>query len=382
MHGVDLEGRTLCGADFSDADLRGAILKDADLSGTRLAGADLSCLPSEKAPKDSRCPGGIRTNLADAILRRADATGANFENAKLSGATLRTFTTPEYAKLIQKGLPEGWTQLNDVKMRNADLTGADMIDVDFSGNSDLREVDLSSAMLKDADVSGVDLQDAIFQPNLLPNVSDIARAKNLEYMKYEDSPNALAQLRKLFEDGGFRDQARKITFALSDMETQKASFLEKGFRTIAFKWTCAYGMRPERTLELWSGLLLILWITYAVFIHAPGKSGIYIVRHVGNGEPVEEQIVPGPSTKPLRLWQFVYSEARIFFWAGFFCLMSAFNVGFKDIDFGRWLRLLPRTEYDLKAKGWARSVAGVQALLSIYLLALWVLTYFGHPFDY
>ena len=33
------------------------------------------------------------------------------------------------------------------------------------------------------------------------------------------------------------------------------------------------------------------------------------------------------------------------------------------------------------ATGWPRSVAGLQSLLSIYLLALWVLTYFGRPFD-
>lgn len=61
--------------------------------------------------------------------------------------------------------------------------------------------------------------------------------------------------------------------------------------------------------------------------------------------------------------------------------MSAFNIGFWDINFGRWLRLLPRTEYDLKAKGWVRTVAGLQALISVYLIALWVLTYFGRPFE-
>ena len=68
------------------------------------------------------------------------------------------------------------------------------------------------------------------------------------------------------------------------------------------------------------------------------------------------------------------------YWAVFFSLMSAFNIGFREIDFGRWLRLLPRTEFDLKAKGWMRTVAGFQSLLSVYL-ALWVLSYFGRPFE-
>jgi hypothetical protein len=35
----------------------------------------------------------------------------------------------------------------------------------------------------------------------------------------------------------------------------------------------------------------------------------------------------------------------------------------------------------LRATGWVRFVAGLQSLLSIYLLALWVLTYFGRPFE-
>jgi hypothetical protein len=50
------------------------------------------------------------------------------------------------------------------------------------------------------------------------------------------------------------------------------------------------------------------------------------------------------------------------------------------VDFGRWLRLLTTHEYDLKAVGWARTVSGCQSLLSVYLIALWVLTYFGRPF--
>jgi hypothetical protein len=65
----------------------------------------------------------------------------------------------------------------------------------------------------------------------------------------------------------------------------------------------------------------------------------------------------------------------------FFSAMSAFNIGFRDINFGRWLRLLTKRDYDIKALGWARTVAGFQSLISVYLIALWVLTYFGRPFE-
>jgi hypothetical protein len=35
----------------------------------------------------------------------------------------------------------------------------------------------------------------------------------------------------------------------------------------------------------------------------------------------------------------------------------------------------------MRATGWVRVAAGVQSLLSVYLIALWVLTYFGRPFE-
>jgi len=43
-------------------------------------------------------------------------------------------------------------------------------------------------------------------------------------------------------------------------------------------------------------------------------------------------------------------------------------------------RLQP-LEYMLRATGWVRVVSGIQSLLSVYLLALWALTYFGRPFE-
>jgi hypothetical protein len=40
-----------------------------------------------------------------------------------------------------------------------------------------------------------------------------------------------------------------------------------------------------------------------------------------------------------------------------------------------------RREFDLRARGWIRCVSGVQSLLGVALIALSLLSYFGHPFD-
>jgi hypothetical protein len=42
---------------------------------------------------------------------------------------------------------------------------------------------------------------------------------------------------------------------------------------------------------------------------------------------------------------------------------------------------LQTREYSLEAVGWVRVVSGAQSLLSVYLLAMWVLTQFGQPFE-
>jgi hypothetical protein len=60
--------------------------------------------------------------------------------------------------------------------------------------------------------------------------------------------------------------------------------------------------------------------------------------------------------------------------------LSAFHIGFRELNVGNWISRLQAREYALQAVGWVRVVAGVQSLLSVYLLAIWALTYFGRPF--
>ena len=68
-------------------------------------------------------------------------------------------------------------------------------------------------------------------------------------------------------------------------------------------------------------------------------------------------------------------------WDFISALLSAFSLGWRELNVGNWISRIQKREYTLRATGWVRSVAGLQSLLSVYLLALWVLTYFGRPFD-
>jgi hypothetical protein len=61
--------------------------------------------------------------------------------------------------------------------------------------------------------------------------------------------------------------------------------------------------------------------------------------------------------------------------------MSVLNLGVQGLDLGRWVRLIHRRDFDLQARGWIRSVAGLQSLVSVALLALAVISYLGHPIE-
>jgi len=58
-------------------------------------------------------------------------------------------------------------------------------------------------------------------------------------------------------------------------------------------------------------------------------------------------------------------------------ILSAFHIGWRDLNVGSWIARMQPREYTLRATGWVRLVSGLQFLISVYLLALWVVTYFG-----
>jgi len=126
-----------------------------------------------------------------------------------------------------------------------------------------------------------------------------------------------------------------------------------------------------------------------VAIHSSGESGLYRIYPADLTDapgtmPIKERVRPIELGQAASRWssrRILWREARVFGTAMFFSAMSAFNIGFRDINFGRWLRLLTRREYDISARGWARVIAGWQSLISVYLIALWILTYFGRPFE-
>lgn len=345
----------------------------------------------------------------------------------------RSHTRAELNEILEKNrdwVKSGEKSGESANLFHANLSGANLSGVNLIGafledanlilanliGANLADARLREAQLKDASLRWANLSGATFEPKSLPEVRGIAAASNLELVTYGDSPDALVQLRKQFQDGGFREQERKITYALKRREAEllwegcKARKTGDKTRAILwsadsnlancgsfilnrvfFDWTCQYGMSPGRPLSLGVVLWLLCSLVYFGIIHtSSSKTGLFRVYH----QSLELEADPSAHKEVIRIqaqkiaqhsllggiWEFLVRECSLLLPSMFFSLMSAFNIGFRDINFGRWLRLLTRQEFDMKAVGWARVVAGWQSLISVYFIALWVLTYFGRPF--
>jgi Pentapeptide repeats (8 copies) len=334
---ANLCGANLFRADLRNVDLRGAYLEGADLSGARLDGAHLE--------------------------------GANLINVHLSGAELHGADLSYYVYL-DVGT---WR----IEAKGADLSGADLYGADLYG-----------ADLNGAEVAGADFD---IRPDAVPDALDIYAAHNLSLLRFSNEPAGLVRLRAEFKDMGMRTQEAQLTCAIrrSDL-SRKAngryvySWPERAINTVFFDWTCQYGMSPGRPLLLMLGFGGYFTILYAIAQYFPRLGGIWIVwdeprldKTQGSDQP--QRMLGFPSVR-LRSRSRRFLSAVML--AAYFSLLSALRIGWSGLNFGTWISRMQLREYSLHASEWIRVVSGIQSLVSVYLVALAILTYFGTPFEY
>jgi hypothetical protein len=139
-------------------------------------------------------------------------------------------------------------------------------------------------------------------------------------------------------------------------------------------------MSPGRPLLIVAALAAILAIVYIFAQIDPGPNGgIWAIwddyrtkQSEGSKEP--QRLLDGfPSAS---------SDVSFLLLAFYFSLLSATRIGWRELNIGTWITRIQPHEYSLRATGWVRVVSGIQSLISVYLVALTILTYFGTPFEY
>ncbi|MGD8564148.1 MAG: hypothetical protein PVG03_16520 [Desulfarculaceae bacterium] len=192
-------------------------------------------------------------------------------------------------------------------------------------------------------------------------------------MTYKDSPHGLVELRQAFRKMGLREAERQLNYAINREERLRSEHtLWPYIQYVFFELTCGWGLYPGRPLLIMLGLIPFFAIPYLASMYTPGKDGIF---RYWDQERIHTSL-GSPEPQPLK-----YEYGNVELYALYFSFLSAFRIGWREVNVGNWIARMQPREYTLRATGWVRTVSGVQSLISVYLLALSVLTYFGRPFD-
>ncbi len=367
---------------FVNTNLEGAKLMDANLKGANLFGANLNRANLNRADLNG-------ANLSDTILTDTILIATKLNKAKLIIANLKG-TNLEAAKLFE-------AKLRKANLSGAYLKGAILLKSDLSG-ANLSKADLSGAELNKAVLVRTNLEDAVFfetkmvdtvyEPIHVPLVSTMSEVKGLASLRISDkgTPSGLNLLREAFKKAGMREQERQVTYAIKHGERIDKGIIERTFHLILFELTCKYGMYPGRPLRILLVLILIFSISYYIAIRfghqkignifllsfKEQKSGIWRVWPEDRIHKMQGQDNPDR----VRATGF-----GAFLWAVYVSLLSAFHFGWRDLNIGNWLARIHPQEFSLRTTGWVKVVSGIQSLISVYLVALWALSYFGRPFE-
>ena len=293
-------------------------------------------------------------------------------------------------------------------------------------NQKLSGVNFSYAILTNTNFSGANLDGVTFS-NASVVGANFLSAQNLENIKFNTTPIGLIDVRGKLRKQGSKESDRVLTYLIKKSEINQLK--EKGNKTqyfvnwLLFDFTCKWGLLPSKPIFIIFYLLIIcgfinfflLWCKSGedIYFYIPlivnDANGSYIETGKYLVQSVKSQIQPAISTSTSivdsdnrmykRLFILCYNTFRgikicgtckninvgffILFLRSFqYSLYSAFQIGWKELTVGSWFQRIQRKPYLLKSKGLIRFLSGCQSIVSAYLLALSVLTYFGHPFDW
>ena len=157
-----------------------------------------------------------------------------------------------------------------------------------------------------------------------------------------------------------------MTYAIKRSERLRMQPVERLFSWLLFDVTTHYGMSPGNALR-WLAILIVAFsIPYMVAIGFPLKAGIWaiwskdrICKEDGNELPArvtQDFLFPSARSK----WWGPGALTRLLLGSFYFSVLSAFSLGWRDLNVGAWISRLQPREYFLRGTGWARVISGIQ----------------------
>jgi len=302
--------------------------------------------------------------LPGSIIENADFSGTDFGGASLARSDLACTTfrdanfaitrTSEEAQYVADGADLRWCNL-----WRSDLTNARI------GASDLSGAFLQHTQLAGADLTGANLDGVVWEPDSGPAPERIAYARNLRGMTYLQTPQPLRTLRDQLRGAGFKDAAAEVTAVLKWRST---GILEK----VIFGFPCDFGASPFRPLGIAALAAVLFGGFYAAWLRAYPRAA-YIVIPRNPNQTASGAFREVPLVAPTTVWR----ALKIGFTLSLFTMVS---LGFKEFTPKEWLKLFLVREFDLRPAGKLRPWAGIQAMISVYLLLLSIWCLLDNPF--
>lgn len=323
---------------------------------------------------------GKDLRLAD--LSQSDIEESNLQGVNLSGASLEKAYIINHSDL-RNAILFG-TDFKNVKIWDSNLSGADARYADLSAAEILRS-DLTSANF---DFSN--LAETHFEPSAVTGLS-IFGAQGLATLQFF-YPKSIVALRKASGDAGMQREARAFTSAIKKNELRTAPISTRVFDEYLLGGALTdFGVNPWRPVGMLFALIPAFALIYCVSLVVERQTNIWVLHYTD--VPVEKN-QKAVRVRPRRMTPTALREhpgalvwnifGRLFYALRvglYFSCVSAFRIGWKDFNIGDWIARLQMRSYALKATGWIRTVSGFQSLLSLYLLVIWALSYFGSPFE-
>jgi uncharacterized protein YjbI with pentapeptide repeats len=379
LYAANLNGVLLSNTNFKDANLNNASLIKANLSyailsNTKMSRANLTRANLYRAKM-------IKTELFNANLSHADLSNTHLHEVKLTGANLAGANLKS-AQLINAFM--SFSNLTSTLFKKADLSNAILKDADLTNtqfdDANLTNVDFDGTAISNANFQNANLKGVNYLPDssTFPDMGNLSQNPTLHLMTYKNNSSGLYQLRNKFKKLGFREAERKLTYAIR--HTQRLlnhkpglfSHIDGFFNYVFFEYPTDWSMNPGKAITILLILILLFTLPYSMSIFKPSSDGIW---KVWNSARIRQDL--GAPDAKLMTAGIIKS-----FFIGFqFSVLSAFHMGWKDLNVGNWISRIQPREYTLSATGWVRTVSGLQSLISVYLIAAWALTYFGRPFE-
>jgi len=419
---ANLEGSDLTGAGLDDADLTGAHLLEADLTkavlwhahlvGAKLGEAHLSGANLAFA------------DLTDAELQQSDLTGSHLEGSDLTGAKLGGADLTD-ASLFDSDLTE--SDLRGARLSGVNLAGAELWNAIFEpgelpppnsiaaaeGLRTLRWWDSNVKLLKDQPKTQQPTPAVLWMTVWWPAIIGewkhafgakrgpgkrgkvvTERAAGGDELRLPPNPYPLIDMLHKLREAGYGGAEKEVNLAYHRR-------VETWWQIPVFDWTCEWGANWSRPVKAVGWIGFFCAVLYWVFLRLTNHNRLYVIGYKGSRQQqmrVGKDHAP-PCWLPVSLpgrphwrrwlswgiacsvWTRLRWEQTLLCTAVLFSLMSVVNLGVQGIDLGRWVRLTQGREFDLKARGTIRTVAGAQSVLSFILLLLAAVSYFGHPFE-